>query len=235
MPKPIIALVGDYNAAVVAHQAIEKCFTFAGELEAVWVPTETISPGNERTFTSFRGIWCVPASPYRNMEGALYAIQYARTRSVPFLGTCGGFQHALIEYARNVLGLENAEHAETNPNAALALVSRLTCSLVEQTKQIVVCYNGFKKIYGGNSGFEGFCCNYGLNPQFENLFKREPLEIVARSEEGEARAFALRGHPFFVGTLFQPERKALVGSLHPVKKHFSRPRQLRAYCTSIEL
>jgi CTP synthase (UTP-ammonia lyase) len=220
MPKLRIGLVGDYDAAVVAHQAIGKCFTLAAAFEPVWVPTETISPADEHAFTGFRGIWCVPASPYRNMEGALYAIQYARTNSIPFLGTCGGFQHALVEYARNVLGLENAEHAETSPNAALPLVSRLSCSLVEQTKEIIVCNNRFKQIYGGDSGSEGFCCSYGLNPRFENLFKDGPMEIVARSEEGEARAFALRGHPFFAGTLFQPERKALTGSLHPVVKAF---------------
>src|SRR5437879_340498 len=122
MPRPRIALVGDYSAAVVAHRAIEKCFTLAGGFEPVWVPTDTIRPGDERAFDSFRGIWCVPASPYRNMDGALYAIQCARTTPVPFLGTCGGFQHALIEYARNVLGLTNANHAETSPNAALPLV-----------------------------------------------------------------------------------------------------------------
>jgi CTP synthase (UTP-ammonia lyase) len=220
MPKARIALVGDYNAAVVAHRAIDKCFTLAGGFEPVWVSTETIRPGDERAFDGFGGIWCVPASPYRNMEGALYGIWHARTRAKPFLGTCGGFQHALIEYARNVLGLTDANHAETSPNAALPLVSRLSCSLVEQTKQIVVCNDRFKKLYGGDSGSEGFCCTYGLNPRFEKLFEQEAMEIVARSEEGEARAFALRGHPFFVGTLFQPERRALAGSLHPIVKAF---------------
>jgi CTP synthase (UTP-ammonia lyase) len=220
MPKLRVALVGDYNANVVAHKAIEKCFTLVSGFEAVWISTETISAGNEYAFNSFSGIWCVPASPYRNMAGALCAIQYARTQSVPFLGTCGGFQHALVEYARNVLGLANADHAETNPNAALPVVSRLTCSLVEQTKRIVVCGDGFKQIYGSNAGSEGFCCSFGLNPQSEELFKHQPLEIVARSEEGEARAFALRGHPFFVGTLFQPERRALTNSQHPVVMAF---------------
>jgi CTP synthase (UTP-ammonia lyase) len=215
-----VALVGDYNPDVVAHQAIEKCFSLCPGLEPTWLPTLAIPPGDELCLKSFRGIWCVPASPYRNMDGALYAIQYARTKSVPFLGTCGGFQHALVEYARNVLGLTNADHAESNPNAGVPLVSRLSCSLVEQSKQIIVCNDRFQQIYDGRAGVEGFCCSYGLNPQFEDRFKAGPLEIVARSEEGEARAFALLGHPFFVGTLFQPERKALTGSLHPVVRAF---------------
>ena len=215
-----IALVGDYDARVRAHQAIESCFTLAPGFEPIWIPTRAISPGDDRPFNDCHGMWCVPASPYQNMEGALYAIRNARTKSIPFLGTCGGFQHALLEYARNVLGLENAEHAETNPNAAQPLVSKLSCSLIEQTKEIAVCNENFKRIYGGDSGQEGFCCSYGLNPQFEKLFEGGPLEIVARSEDGEARAFALRAHPFFIGTLFQPERRALTGSLHPVVKAF---------------
>jgi len=59
-----------------------------------------------------------------------------------------------------------------------------------------------------------------LNPQFEHLFKGVELKIVARSEDGEARAVALRGHPFFIGTLFQPERKALRREIHPVVSAF---------------
>src|SRR5260221_5171038 len=66
------------------------------------------------------------------MDGALRAIRCAREREVPFFGSCGGFQHALIEYTRDVLGLAEAGHAESNPSAALPLIAPLTCSLVGQ-------------------------------------------------------------------------------------------------------
>src|SRR6266853_911141 len=125
-----IALVGDFNRQVLAHLAIEKCFALAREagsiwVEPVWVATEDIIEGDERIFRNFRGIWCVPASPYRNTAVALWAIQYARSRPVPFLGTCGGFQHAVLEYARNVLGLKQAGHAEITPHSALPLINPL--------------------------------------------------------------------------------------------------------------
>jgi CTP synthase (UTP-ammonia lyase) len=222
-----IALVGDFSPDVVAHRAIEKCFALARKsgscsLESVWTPTEHITPADERAFESFSGIWCVPASPYRNTEGALWAIQYARTRSIPFLGTCGGYQHALLEYARNVLDLKDAGHTELDPSVRLALLDRMQCSLIELSQKIVVINQEFLSIYGADSGVEGFHCSYGLNPAYEQVFAGTSLEIVARSQDDEARAFRLKGHPFFVGTQFQPERRALAGTIHPIVEGFLR-------------
>src|SRR2546430_659730 len=99
-----VALIGDHNPSVIAHQAIPEALRLAGNVEGVWVHTTSIL-NPEMDLRGFNGIWCVPASPYASMDGALKAIQYARESGRPFLGTCGGFQHALIEYARNVRGL----------------------------------------------------------------------------------------------------------------------------------
>src|SRR5205809_607084 len=77
----------------------------------------------------FHGIWCVPGSPYRSMDGALRANRFARENGRPFLGTCGGFQHAIIESLRNVAGLKHADHAESNPDAKMPVIVRLACSL----------------------------------------------------------------------------------------------------------
>src|SRR5258708_24989273 len=98
-----IALIGDFNPEVLAHRAIQECFTLSGRSTPVWLPTETIVPGEEQRLEPFQGFWCVPASPYRNTDGALAAIQYARTRLVPLLGTCGGFQDSFRENPRTVL------------------------------------------------------------------------------------------------------------------------------------
>ncbi|VTM88081.1 CTP synthase [Raoultella ornithinolytica] len=75
--------------------------------------------------------WCPPAR-MKNAEGAFTAIRYARENSVPFLGTCGGFQHAIIEYARNVMGWQDAAHAETDTEGRM-VIAPLSCSLVEKS------------------------------------------------------------------------------------------------------
>jgi CTP synthase (UTP-ammonia lyase) len=226
MEHACIALIGDFDPGVTAHRAIEKCFALTtrpppSPIEPFWLSTESIVPRDNQALAGFGGFWCVPASPYRNTAGALWAIQFAREHNIPFLGTCGGFQHALLEYARNVLRLPQAEHAEINPDAALPLLTRLKCSLVESSQRILVTEPGtFRDAYGADSGEEGFRCNYGLNPAFEHLFKDGPMQIAARSVEGEARGFQLRGHRFFIGTLFQPERRALHGTVHPLVSAF---------------
>ena len=102
-----IALVGDYNAGITAHQAIPLAIDDAAAvLELLadydWLASTEITSAED--LVGYDAIWVVPGSPYKNTEGALTAIRYARENSIPFLGTCGGFQHAILEYARNVLG-----------------------------------------------------------------------------------------------------------------------------------
>jgi CTP synthase (UTP-ammonia lyase) len=220
-----IALVGDFSDQILAHRAINACLVLFNQgrptpLEPLWVSTLKIIPGEIGILADAQGIWCVPGSPYRNAEGALWAIQYARTRSIPFLGTCGGYQHALIEFARNELQLKSAEHAEENPSAPLPLIHRMRCGLVEKSQTVVVTEKDFIGLYGAQSQTEGFHCSYGLNPQYEQIFDGTPMRIVARAENGEARAFWLKDHPFFIGTAFQPERRALDDSLHPLVAAF---------------
>ena len=162
----------------------------------------------------------MPASPYRNTNGALWAIQQARIHSIPFLGTCGGYQHALLEFARNVLGLNNAGHTEIDAATPLPLLDRMHCSLIEQSQKIIVTDDTFRTMYGADSGLEGFHCSYGLNPKHECVFAESAMRIAARAADGQARALRLEGHPFFIGTQFQPERQALAGSLHPLVEAF---------------
>src|SRR6185295_14806073 len=128
VPAKRIGLIGDFNPDVTAHRAIPKALALAAksigcEVEPVWLATDKIVLNDARQFNGFDSLWCVPASPYANMDGALWAIQFARENKGPFLGTCGGFQHALIEYARNVLGIRDADHAETNPRGNSLIVS----------------------------------------------------------------------------------------------------------------
>ncbi|MBZ0286338.1 MAG: CTP synthase [Anaerolineae bacterium] len=217
-----IGLVGDFNPSVTAHQAIPKAIQLTAEktgctAEAVWVATRTIPQDPAPLLADYNAIWCVPASPYENMEGALAAIRYARENGVPFLGTCGGFQHAILEYARHVLGFRDAEHAESDPESHFALIAPLSCSLVEKDGEIIFVEGSrLKSIYGVEEIVEQYHCNYGLNPEYISLFDQSPLRICGHDRAGDVRAMELDGHPFFFATLFQPERSALNSKTHPL-------------------
>ena len=215
-----IALVGDFSPEVIAHRAINESLRLAdlGTLESQWIHTATIR--SCEPLDSFHGIWCVPNSPYANTDGALWAIEWARTRRVPFLGTCGGFQHALLEFVRHVLGRDQAAHAELNPGAEFPLIAPLACPLVEKSERVSSAGRSrFAQWYGGERT-EAFCCSYGLNPAYVPLIENSGLEVAARGEEGAVRAVELLDHPFFIGTLFQPERAALRGEVHPLINAF---------------
>jgi CTP synthase (UTP-ammonia lyase) len=147
-------LVGDIDRQVIAHQAIDRSIGLAQSkrgwpIEACWVPTELIRPGDPTVFGDVNGIWLVPASPYRHTEGALWAVEYARTCRKPLLGTCGGFQHALLEYARNALGRPDADHAELNPGSRFPLLAVIECALVEARQAIrVTSGQHLRRAYG---------------------------------------------------------------------------------------
>jgi CTP synthase (UTP-ammonia lyase) len=188
-------------------------------VEWEWIGTDEII-GTKR-LEGLSGIWCVPASPYRNMEGALRAITWAREGKRPFLGTCGGFQHALIEYARSVLGWRDADHAETSPGVGRTVVAPLACELVEKSDKIR--FSAGSRIagaYGSLEAEEAYRCRYGLSPAFQEALLSGPLRATAFDSGGDVRAVELEGHPFFVGTLFQPERRALEAKVPPLVTAF---------------
>ena len=221
-----IALVGDYNPAVTAHRAIPKALQLSAQrlgiqVEPDWISTSTIR-SNAEPVLGHAAVWCVPASPYASMDGALTAIRHARELRTPFLGTCGGFQHAILEYVRNVLGHAAAEHAETAPGAAMTVIAPLTCSLIEKSRIVLFAEGSrLRTIYGRAEADEEYHCNYGLNPAYERLIADSPdLQISARDSAGEVRAVELAGHTFFIATLFQPERSGLRGVDHPLINAF---------------
>ncbi|MDU8546028.1 MULTISPECIES: CTP synthase [Pseudomonas syringae group] len=221
-----IGLVGDFNADVPAHQAIPLALAMAAETVHVpvsfeWLPTPQIGSGAR--LGEFGGLWCVPASPYLDMQGALTAIRFARERLIPFLGTCGGFQHALVEYARNQLGWADAEHGETAPQAANVIIEPLSCSLVESVAAIHLQPDTLiAQAYGTLNIEERYHCRYGLRRELEPALFGDALKVSGRGPEGEVRSIELQGHPFFVATLFQPERAALQGKVSPVVAAFVR-------------
>lgn len=222
---PTLALIGDYHPDVVAHRAIPLALSLAAKSTGVpltwdWIGTDTITDP-PRQLAGYHGVWCVPASPYKSMAGALLAIRHARENKLPFLGTCGGFQHALIEFARNVIGATAADHAETNPAASDLVVTPLACSLVGQQGAVTfIPGSQLHQLFHGQPAQEEYHCNYGPNPKYRGRFEAAGLRFTGFDSEGQIRALELPTHPFFIGTLFQPERSALTGQLHPLIRNF---------------
>ncbi len=182
-----------------------------------------LSSGREHPLAQADAVWCVPGSPYEDMDAALAAIRWAREQRKPFLGTCGGFQHALLEFARDVAGLPTADHTETNATASVPVVTLLPCSLVEQSEEIsFVPHSLIQAAYIAASAREGYHCSYGLNPGYQNALEAAGLRFTAFDASGHIRGMELSvdAHPFFVGTLFQPERAALENRIPPLVRTF---------------
>ena len=217
-----VALIGDYDPAVIAHRAIPAALDRAaaeGGLRVGWTWVHTSGLGAEvvQQLDGFSAVWCVPGSPYANTAGAVAAIRFARETGRPFLGTCGGFQHALLEYAEAVWGLSRAAHAELDPEAPDPVIAQLDCALVEATGDIWLAPGSrLAAIYGATRGTETYHCRYGLGPRYAARLEAGPLRVSARDGLGDSRAVELEGHPFFVATLYQPERAVLAGHSHPL-------------------
>jgi CTP synthase (UTP-ammonia lyase) len=218
-----IGLIGDFNDHQKAHQAIPKALASAsgGAVEAVWVPTDSVGTGN--SLNEFDGLWCVPGMPYHNAEGAMQAIRHARETRKPFLGTSAGFQYAVIEYARNVLGLAQADHQKTNPKAGMPLISPLGLSLLGVKARVrFIDGSHLRKAYRTPDSREHYHCSFGINSRYRRLIEGRGLNVAAVDDQDEIRAVEVDGHPFFVATLFQPELSALspVATVNPLVHAF---------------
>lgn len=136
----------------------------------------------------------------------LAAVRVAREEGIPFLGTCGGFQHALLEYARNVCGITGAAHAEHDPDAEDPVIAPLACSLVGH-EGLVRAEPGSlaESVLGAERSLERYHCNYGPAPRHLPALEAGGLRLSGHDEDGQVRMAELPGHPFFLASLFQPE------------------------------
>lgn len=149
------------------------------------------------------------------------AIRFAREHKRAFLGTCGGFQHGVLQYARNVLGRNDAEHAETAPDSNFQVIAPLHCALVETTDTVYfVEGTRLHRAYNADQSNQDYRCSYGLNPDFRAKLASGPLRVSAIDSDDAVRGLELDNHPFFVMTLFQPERAALKGKVPPIAASF---------------
>lgn len=223
-----VALVGDRSPDVLAHGRIPVALARAATdlglepdgIRPVWVESDQVAGFPD--LAGLDGIWVVPGSPYRDEAGALAAIRTARTTGVPFLGTCGGFQHAVLEYARSVLGLD-VDHAE-DPSGAVAgsIIVPLACSLVGQQGQVVaVPGTRAAQILGDAPRTERYFCSYGLDERFRARLAEAGLVFSAADGAGDVRMLELPGHPFYLASLFQPELSSDASWVHPLIRAFA--------------
>jgi CTP synthase (UTP-ammonia lyase) len=218
-----IGIIGDYDPAKETHVATSTALQHAAgsldqEVESVWIPTDSIGSGDAAIFNDFNGLLIAPGSPYRNMQGALLAITHARTHNVPLLATCGGFQHVIVEVARNVLGIKDAEHAESVPDAQHPVITPLACSLVGQSGVVTVHpASRAAGAYGqATESTERFFCSFGMNPAYVDAFVHAGLAISGSDQRGEPRIVELPELRFFLATLFVPQTTSTRQRPHPL-------------------
>jgi CTP synthase (UTP-ammonia lyase) len=215
-----VALVGDRSPSVRAHTRISGLLDALAQrdqllLDAYWVPTQDAESAD--ALAGFDAIWLVPGSPYRSEAGAIAAVRTAREQGIPFLGTCAGFQHAILEFARDVCGLSGVGHAENQPEADDLLIVPLACSLVGHEGAVTVEAGSLaERVLGAERTVERYHCSYGLRPVYLDVLRAHGLRFSGVDEAGDARIAELSGHPFFLATLFQPELAGDGTRPHPI-------------------
>ncbi len=221
-----IGIIGDYNPEAHTHSVTDQAIEHAAQALQItprvdWIHTSRLAQAAHRVLHGFDALWCAPGSPYQSMQGALEGIRFARQSHIPFIGTCAGFQHVVIEYARNVLGFVDAQHAEYDPTASHLFINQLACSLVG--KKMTIQLNPASHAYGYYGCSEGYSevmeqyyCQFGLNPVYQPQIEAGGLHIAGFDSDGEARILELHDHPFFVATLFLPQLDSIAERPHPL-------------------
>jgi CTP synthase (UTP-ammonia lyase) len=223
-----VAIVGDHDPSSVTHRATDASLDHSAaalgvDLAYRWVPTPDLAANAGRALAGDSAVWIAPGSPYASMQGALEAIRLAREERVPLIGTCGGFQHVVIEYARNVLGYREAQHAEYDPTASTLFVTPLSCSLFGQTMRVrLMPGSRATAAYGATDVEERYYCNFGVDPGHQALLHDGGLRVSGTDAGGEVRVVEIPEHPFFVATLFVPQTGSAHGRPHPLVTAFVR-------------
>jgi len=222
---PRVALVGDRSGSVQAHAKIPVLIdAVAGPagpaIEVYWLRSTAI--GGPGDVAGFDGVWVIPGGPYQNTDGVLAAIRAARTGRIPLLGSCSGFQHMMLEFARDVCGLTAAENTEQNPDAAQPLIVPLECSLLGEESGVVITPGTVAAAaMGPGATTERYFCRYGLNADYLGILQNHGLVFSGRDASSEVRVAELPDHPFYVASLFQPELSSDPTWVHPLIAAFA--------------
>jgi len=233
-----IGLVGKYVELPDAYKSIVEALTHAGavnecKVKIKWIKAESVLNQEEADFLlkDLDGILVAPGFGDRGIEGKINSCRFAREKNIPFFGICLGMQTAVVEFARNVLNLENAHSIEMNPKTPFPVIS-----LMEEQKTI--------KMMGGTMRLGAYPCQLNKNSKVfgaygkENIserhrhryeFNNDYLEQFQEAgmlasglnpDTGLVEIVELKDHRYFVGTQFHPELKSTVLNPHPLFVRF---------------
>ncbi len=218
MTEVRIALLGD-DSGHRSHQELNALRPrLSAELgaEARWVPTD-----GDVDLAAYDGVWLVPGSPYADDDAVLRALTAVREGGMPFLGTCGGMQYAVLEFARSVLGDTDATHAEVDGEEESNVVTALACSLQGEERLVTpVAGTRFDAMVDGP--FVGMhFCSYAPAAEVVARLQEARVVVGATAEDAGAEVLEFPDHPFYVTSMFQPHIGALAGGpIHPLVRAF---------------
>lgn len=214
-----VALLGEPDPGKPTHRDLRAAVDrWPADVRAEWVRSDS---ARARDLDGVHGLWVIPGSPYADDGAVLAAIEGARVAGTPFLGTCGGFQYAVLALTRALTG-RPATHAEVDPDAADPTIAPLACSLVGQVRP-VTCVPGTRlAAICGDAPFPGFhWCGYGATGGAAARLEAAGVTVAAHAPDAGVEAIELPGDPFFVATLFQPQAGAAAGAPpHPLVTAF---------------
>ena len=228
-----IALVGKYVSLQDSYKSIAEAFIHAGaheetEVKLRWIYSGGLTPDNlAESFKGIDGMLIAPGFGDRGIEGKILAAQYARENNIPLLGICLGMQIMTIEFARNVLGIKDANSAEfdlTTKNPVISLMEEQKnvvdkggtmrlgawkCQLKPHTKLI--------EIYGNKNITERHRHRYEFNSDYLEDFEKNGLYASGINPDTKlVETLELRNHPFYIGVQYHPEYKSTVATPHPL-------------------
>ncbi len=234
-----IAVVGKYISLRDAYKSIYEALSHAGIANSLKVKfrpieAEELDSGNaDELFKGIHGILVPGGFGDRGVPGKIKAVRYAREHRIPFFGICLGMQCAVIEFARDVCGMQGADSTEFNPNTPYPVID-----LMEEQKNITakggtmrlgaypcVLKKGTKaeQVYGASTISERHRHRYEFNARFAPEIEAKGLKIVGTSPDGKLPEMVeLDNHPWFVACQFHPEFKSTPLKSHPLFRGFIR-------------
>jgi CTP synthase len=235
--KVAIGLIGKYIELQDAYKSILESFVHAGamnecQVQIINVHSEFITEDNvSEKLAGLDGLLVAPGFGHRGVEGKIVAVKYARDNKLPFFGICLGMQMAVIEFARNVLGLKNAHSTEMNPDTTEPVID-----LMEEQKKITAKGGTMRlgaypcdlkegslamSIYGTASISERHRHRWEFNNKYLEQFENAGMMASGKNPgTGLVEIVELKDHPFFIGVQYHPELKSTVEAPQPIFVHF---------------
>jgi CTP synthase len=232
-----VAIVGKYNALKDAYLSILESLNHAAIshralLELVWVDAGSTTRENvERRLRKVDGVLVPYGFDYRGMEGKIEAIRYARENGVPLLGLCVGLQVAVIEFARNVCGLGNANSSEFDPHTPHPVIDKMASQQQVAEKGGTMRLGSYPchllkgslaaEAYGTSKIKERHRHRFEVNPKYHKQLQDAGLVFSGMSPDGTlVEIVELKNHPYFLAVQFHPEFKGRPTRPHPLFAKF---------------